>query len=301
MDLPLSLQFKGKHTVRKDQQQYRMHCISQLLSQAIAQGLSRIDAQMLMLHACAQTHMQRAWLIAHDQDILSPSEWTLWQQAVQRRLLGEPVAYILGFKEFYSLRLSVSSHVLDPRDDTETLVDWALELLPLAQSCNVLDLGTGSGAIALAIQAQRPEAKVTATEASLQALTTAQTNALSHQLPVRFVLTDQNDPHWLSRLRDERFDLIISNPPYIACGDSHLPSLRHEPNMALSSGIDGLNAIRSIVTHARAHLNLGGWLLLEHGFDQAERVSQLLVTQGFQTPQTRYDLAGQPRCTGAQT
>jgi release factor glutamine methyltransferase len=284
----------------RDQQQYRMQHISQLLSQAIAQGLPRIDVQMLMLHACGQAHMQRAWLIAHDQDILSLAQWTQWQQAVQRRLNGEPVAYILGYKEFYSLRLKVNSHVLDPRDDTETLVDWALALLPLDQTCTVLDLGTGSGAIALAIQAQRPAARVTATEASPQALAVAQTNAVAHQLPVHFVLTDQNDPHWLSRLSDERFDLIISNPPYIAQGDAHLSALKHEPEMALSSGIDGLNAIRSITAHARAHLTVGGWLLLEHGFDQAERVAQLLSAHGFQAPQTRLDLVGQQRCTGAQ-
>ncbi len=277
-----------------------MPSISELLHLAIKQGLPRIDAQMLMLHACGQADMQRAWLIAHDQDMLNLDQSALWQQALQRRLEGEPIAYILGYKEFYGLRLNVSRDVLDPRDDTETLVDWALSLLPLQQTYKVLDLGTGSGAIALAIQAHRPSAQVTATDASPQALAVAQANAQAYQLPVRFVLTDREDPHWLSRLTGQRFDLIVSNPPYIAQGDAHLSALKHEPEMALSSGTDGLDAIRSICAHARAHLNEHGWLLLEHGFDQAEHVAGLLLAHGFQTPQTKHDLAGQPRCTGAQ-
>jgi release factor glutamine methyltransferase len=214
-------------------------------------------------------------------------------------LQGEPVAYITGHKEFYGLRLKITPDVLDPRDDTETLVDWALELIPADRPFKVLDLGTGSGAVALAISKQRPLAQVTATDASAAALAVAQANAASLKLPVHFVLADAQDANWLSCLDGEVFDLIVSNPPYIAEGDAHLPALKYEPAMALTSGQDGLDAIRSIVSHAKNHLSVGGWLLMEHGYDQAAISLQLLSDCGFVQGVTRQDLAGVDRCTGA--
>ncbi len=274
--------------------------ITALLHSAIVQGLARIDAQMLMLHACGRAAQDRAWLIAHDQEMLSDAQFALWQAALLLRLSGEPVAYIIGYKEFYGLKLKITADVLDPRGDTETLVDWALELIPEDQAFKVLDLGTGSGAVALAIQSQRPNAQITATDASGQALAVAQTNADVLHLPIRCVLADAHLPNWFSSLGEEMFDLIVSNPPYIAEGDAHLAALKHEPEMALTSGKDGLDAIRNIVANAKMHLSVGGWLLFEHGYDQASTVADILRENGFSAFSTRPDLAGLPRCTGGQ-
>ncbi len=276
-----------------------MKKVAALLQAASLQGLPRIDAQMLMLHACGRETHDRAWLIAHDDLGLNESQLVVWQSSVVRRLSKEPVAYIVGYKAFYGLKLTVSPAVLDPRDDTETLVDWALELIPLDKSFNVLDLGTGGGAIALAIASMRPLAQLTATDASPDALQVARSNAAAHQQSIRFVQTDAQDPNWFSALAGEMFDLIVSNPPYIAEGDSHLAALKHEPDMALTSGADGLDAIRSIVAHASAHLSKGAHLLLEHGYDQAMAVSDLMSSHGFANVKTRQDLSGVDRCTGA--
>ncbi len=275
------------------------HTLEHLLKTALTSGLARLDAQMLLLHACGQDPLNRAWLLAHAQDARPPAQAALAEQYFQRRLNGEPVAYIVGFKEFYGLRLSVDSRVLDPRDDTETLVDWALELLPLNQSVQVLDLGTGSGAIALAIKHQRPLAQVTATDASVDALAVASFNAANLGLPVNFILADQARLNWFAALTNQRFDLIVSNPPYIAEGDAHLAALTHEPSLALKSGKDGLDAIRSIIAYAPQHLEPAGWLLLEHGYEQAEAVRSLFEQTRFFHISTRIDLGGQPRCTGA--
>ncbi|HET8693331.1 MAG TPA: HemK/PrmC family methyltransferase, partial [Aquabacterium sp.] len=173
---------------------------------------------------------------------------------------------------------------------------WALEHTPIDRPCDVLDLGTGSGAIALAIAHQRPLASVTAVDASAAALETARLNAERLGVSVRFYLGS-----WLAPVGSDRFDLIVSNPPYIAEGDAHLPALKHEPITALTSGPDGLDDIRHIVTQAKTHLRPGGWLLLEHGFDQAGAVSQLLKQAGYDQVTTRRDLGGQNRCTGGQT
>lgn len=273
--------------------------LHQLLQKAIQQGLPRIDAQMLLLHACGRDPLDRAWLAAHNTDAASPSQQAAFEQAAARRLGLEPIAYIVGFKAFFGLRLAITPDVLDPRDDTETLVNWALELIPQDSPARVLDLGTGSGAIALAVKSQRPLAQLTATDASPAALRVARSNAAALALPVEFVLADPEQPNWFAALGDRRFDLILSNPPYIAEGDPHLAALQHEPGLALTSGADGLSAIRSILAHSADHLQPGGWLLIEHGYDQAAAVRAAFATNGY-SAQTRPDLAGVDRCTGAQ-
>lgn len=268
--------------------------VAQALQAARAEGLDRVDAQILLGAALGQS---RSWLLAHDQDALAQADQARFANWLQRRAQGEPVAYILGDKEFFGLTLAVSPDVLIPRPDTETLVEWALELIPTASATppRVLDLGTGSGAIALAIQHQRPGVQVTAVDASEAALRMAQANARRLNLPVRFL-----HGHWLTPVHGEHFDLIVSNPPYIADEDPHMAALGHEPRQALTAGPDGLDDLRQITAAAPAHLPPGGWLLLEHGYDQAVAVAQLLTAQGFINVSTRFDLGGQPRCTGGQ-
>ena len=264
------------------------------LAQAQALGLERIDAQLLLLHILNRADAGRAWLLAHDTDTLAPSEQARFIALCQRRAAGEPVAYLRGMKEFYGLTLQVDARVLDPRPDTETLVDWALQLLAPLPAPRVLDLGTGSGAIALALQHQRPDAQVSAVDASTDALAVAQANAARLGLAVQFARGN-----WLRGVAGQ-FDVIASNPPYIAAADPHLAALRHEPLQALASGADGLDDIRSIVAQAPSHLLPGGWLLLEHGWEQAEAVQALLRSAGFAEVQSRKDLAGIARCSGAQ-
>ncbi len=277
-----------------------MQTIAALLLSAIAQGLPRNEAQYLMLHACGRSMHDRAWLLMHEIEQPPSSALAVWQGSVERRLSGEPVAYIVGYKAFYGLQLSVNSAVLDPRDDTETLVDWALEFIPKDRAYQVLDLGTGSGAVALALAWKRPSALITATDASREALAVARSNAQALQLPVSFIAVNANEPNWFATLGDQVFDLIASNPPYLAEGDLHLAALKHEPAIALTSGADGLDAIRNIIQHAPKHLTAGGWLIVEHGYDQAERVRSLFVAQGFVDATTRQDLGGVDRCTGAR-
>jgi release factor glutamine methyltransferase len=277
-----------------------MPSLLQLQNDATTLGMARIDAQMLLLHACGRNANDRAWLIAHGDDQINPAQLAAWQDALKRRLAGEPVAYIIGHKAFYGLQLKVTPAVLDPRDDTETLVDWALELIPKDQPFKVLDLGTGSGAVALAIASQRPLAQITATDASTDALAVARANSATLNLPVNFIAADASHPNWFSALQGKLFDLIVSNPPYIAEGDTHLAALKREPRMALTSGVDGMDAIRSIVSHASKHLHPSGWLLLEHGYDQAAAVRDLFASQGYDDPVSHQDLGGVDRCTGAQ-
>ena len=264
------------------------------LTEAQALGLERIDAQLLLLHVLERADAGRAWLLAHDTDALPPADHARFTALCQRRAAGEPVAYLRGTKEFYGLSLHVDARVLDPRPDTETLVDWALEVLAPLTVPRVLDLGTGSGAIALALQHQRPDAQVSAVDASHAALAVAQANATRLNLGVQFAHGD-----WLRGVTG-RFDTIVSNPPYIAATDPHLAALRHEPLQALASGADGLEDIRSIVAQAPAHLHPGGWLLLEHGWDQAGAVQALLRAAGWTQVQSRKDLAGIARCSGGQ-
>lgn len=272
--------------------------LTDALRQATAAGLERLDAQMLLLHALGRSPHDRAWLIAHDSDPLPPGAATHWQTLLQRRQGGEPVAYLLGEKEFGGLTLAVDARVLVPRADTEVLVEWALDVLPPPgghRPSHLLDLGTGSGAIALTVASRRPDAQVTATDASADALVVAQANARRLRLPVRFALGA-----WLAAVPGERFDVIASNPPYIAEGDAHLAALTHEPLTALTAGPDGLDDIRQIVDQAPAALPPRGWLLLEHGHDQAAAVCELLETAGFEQVSSRNDLAGIARCSGGR-
>ncbi len=268
--------------------------LAQALAQAHTLGLARIDAQLLLLHTLARPDAGRAWLLAHDTDAMDETAHGQFMALCQRRLAGEPVAYLTGRKEFYGLPLQVDARVLDPRPDTETLVDWALELIAPLASPRVVDLGTGSGAIALALQSQRADAQVLAVDASADALAVAQANGARLGLPVQF-----QPANWLTGV-EGLFDAIVSNPPYIPSADPHLAALTHEPLQALASGADGLDDIRTIIAQAPAHLQPGGWLLLEHGYDQADAVQALLAAHGFAQVQSRNDLAGIARCTGGQ-
>lgn len=262
------------------------------LQEAARGGVERLEAQLLLLHALGRTAQERAWLVAHDDEALSINSEQAWQAALARRLAGEPLPYITGWAAFYGLELQVDARVLCPRADTETLVDWALALLPPA-AC-VIDLGTGSGAIALAFKHQRPDAQVHARDISQDALEVARANAQRLHLDVAF-----SQGAWLEGMAG-RFNAIVSNPPYIAQGDPHLPALTHEPLQALVSGPDGLDDIRAIIAQAPAHLHDGAWLLLEHGYDQAPAVRALLGAAGFSEVQSRQDLAGIARCSGGR-
>lgn len=266
--------------------------VTHALQQAAAAGLARLDAQMLLLHALRRPTSDRAWLVAHDGDTLPDEAAQHFASLCRRRADGEPVAYLTGFKEFFGLSLQVDARVLDPRPDTETLVEWALDLLdkPMA----VADLGTGSGAIALALKNQRPQVQMTAVDASADALEVARANADRLGLPVTF-----RHGSWLQG-DTAHYDLIVSNPPYVAAADPHLAALRHEPLQALASGPDGLADIRQIIQQAPGRLHPGGWLLLEHGHDQAQAVRSLLAAQGFAQVASRRDLAGIDRCSGGQ-
>lgn len=259
-------------------------------------GVDRLDAHLLV---GAVLQQPRSWLLAHDRDPLPLDAAERISTLLQRRAAGEPAAYLLGHKEFFGLTLAVNPEVLVPRPDTETLVNWALEVLALHPTTDapprVLDLGTGSGAIALAVAHTHPAAQVTAVDASEGALRTARLNGERLGLSVNWRLGS-----WFEAVAGERFDLILSNPPYIAEHDPHLPELRFEPRSALTAGADGLDDLRTIIQQAPAHLNPGGWLLLEHGWDQAEAVAQLLRDRGFLGVDHRLDLGGHARCTGAQ-
>jgi release factor glutamine methyltransferase len=269
--------------------------LSQALAAAQALGLDRLDAQLLLLHVLGRPDSDRGWLLAHDGDVLPGETAERFQALCLRRAAGEPLAYLVGSKAFYGLQLQVDARVLVPRPDTETLVDWALETLSLPgfpAGARVLDLGTGSGAIALALKKTRPSLDLSAVDASAGALAVARVNAIHLGLDVRFT-----EGSWLENVSGH-FHLIASNPPYVAEGDSHLTALSHEPQNALTAGPDGLDDIRTIIDQAPAHLHPQGWLLLEHGYDQAAAVRGLLAARGFAGVQSRTDLAGVERCSG---
>ena len=268
--------------------------VVQALAAATALGLERLDAQLLLLQALGRGQTERTWLLAHDTDELPEPQRAQFLQLCERRADGEPLAYIVGRKEFFGLDLLVDRRVLVPRPDTETLVEWALEILRPTAQPRVVDLGCGSGAIALAIKKMLPAALVEATDASRQALEVARENAWRLSLEVQF-----RQASWLAD-SEGGYDLIVSNPPYVAANDPHLAALAHEPLSALAAGPDGLTDIRTIVAQAPAHLRAGGWLLLEHGHDQAQAVRDQLAAAGFQNVTSRRDLAGIERCSGGK-
>ena len=258
-------------------------------------GLPRLDCQMMLLHACELPIHDRAWLLAHSDEVLNFETQERYLDFLQRRAGHEPLAYITGVKEFFGLQLHIDRRVLDPRPETETLVEWALTCLADTLEPRIADLGTGSGAIALALKHSLPSAQVTAVDASADAISVASANAQSLGLEIATFVGN-----WCAPLTDQSFDLIVSNPPYVADGDTHLAQLTHEPLSALVAGKDGLDDLRQIVAQAVRHLKPGAWLLLEHGFDQAQAVQDLLANQGFISVQSRQDLAGILRCTGGQ-
>ncbi len=239
-----------------------------------------------------------SWILSHSQDPISDAEHELFKTLLQRRIEGEPVAYLTGFRAFWKANLAVDKSTLIPRPETETLVEAALSVLAQDTNASVLDLGTGSGAIAIALAMERPGARITAVDCCARALEMARANAQEHGVPaLRFVHSD-----WFAAVADQRFDLIVSNPPYIAEDDPHLSQgdVRFEPRTALVSGTDGLDAIRTIVGQSISHLHSAGWLMFEHGSDQAVAVAECLHAAGFVEVSTRQDLEGRDRVTIGQ-
>ena len=259
-----------------------------LVSRALAaSGLVPFEAKLLLAHVVGR---DRAWLAAHPGDALTAEQTQKFAALARRRRRGEPVAYLIGRREFYGLDLEITTAVLIPRPETELLVDLSLGHAPADRTVDVLDIGTGSGAVALAIASQRRNARVVGTDISPAALALAGRNAARLSLAnVSFMESD-----WFASLAGRRFDLIAGNPPYVATNDPHLfeGDLRHEPAQALVSGVDGLDALRAIVAAAPAHLARDGWLLLEHGHDQARAVAALLDDAGFVDIDAARDLAG---------
>ncbi len=255
---------------------------------------ARLEARVLATHVW---QVDAAWLIAHDSDLQTTTDIAAFQSLLSRRLEGVPIAYLVGSREFYGRPFQVSKNVLIPRPDTELLVELALAHLPADQIVDVLDLGTGSGCIAITLALERPLARITAVDRSAAALTVAQHNADRLHANVEFLPSD-----WFTALTGRCFDLIVSNPPYIAAADLHLArgDVRFEPLSALASGRDGLDDLRQLIRTASTHLNPDGTLLLEHGYDQAETVRSLLHAHRFLAPRSWPDLAGILRVSGGK-
>ena len=255
----------------------------------------KLEAQLLLERVLTVNH---AWLITHADDKINSETHQQFEALIQRRISGEPIAHILGEREFYGLAFKVTPDTLIPRPDTETLVEAALAKISPSETTRILDLGTGSGAIALAIAKHRPNANVIAVDASQAALSVAQENAKALNIHnVQFLLSD-----WFSTLTNQHFDVIVSNPPYIEQDDGHLKQgdLRFEPISALASGEDGLDDIRQIILDAFAHLKPKGWLMFEHGYNQAKSVSVLLASAHFSSIETLKDLGSNDRVTFGQ-
>jgi len=271
-----------------------IHDTIKLLTQKLAtvSDTPRLESELLIANVLQTT---RTWLFTYpEQALTATQQQQLWND-LERRLRGEPMAYILGYQEFWGLKLKVDANVLIPRPETEHLIEWILahcEHSPL----RVADLGTGSGAIAIALASERPEWSIDATDHSPTALAIAQQNAANHQVKnVHFYLGN-----WCDALPPKQYDLIVSNPPYIADQDPHLSALIYEPRSALSAGVDGLNAIRTIIEQAPDFLAENGYLILEHGYDQAAMVTKLLQHQHFTDIQIHTDLAHHPRFATAR-
>ncbi|EGH16030.1 N5-glutamine S-adenosyl-L-methionine-dependent methyltransferase [Pseudomonas savastanoi pv. glycinea str. race 4] len=253
---------------------------------------ARLDIELLLAAALGKP---RSFLHTWPERIVSTEAALAFAGYLQRRRTGEPVAYILGQQGFWKLDLEVAPHTLIPRPETEMLVEAALELAPAFAPAKVLDLGTGTGAIALALANERQQWKVTAVDRVPEAVALAERNRQRLQLDNAQVLNS----HWFSALEGQQFDLIISNPPYIADADPHLSAgdVRFEPSSALTAGSDGLDDLRTIIADAPVHLSADGWLLLEHGYDQGPAVRELLIRHGFERIQTRRDLGEHERIT----
>ncbi|RMH42350.1 MAG: peptide chain release factor N(5)-glutamine methyltransferase [Gammaproteobacteria bacterium] len=268
--------------------------IKQLLSEGVAllenwSETAALDARILLEHVVGMTHAE---LIIRDQEPVAEAQKRAYLELLARRAKGEPVAYLIGEKEFWSLPFMVTPATLIPRPETELLVQYLIE--HLAHGCRVVDLGTGSGAIAIALAKSRPDLEVWATDLSEAALAVAKANGERHGVRVHWRLSD-----WGAALTGIVFDAIVSNPPYIAESDRHLqqPALQYEPRNALVSGEDGLDDIRKIVRYAEGALTPGGVLVLEHGYQQGPAVKELMTKAGFCQPQVLYDLAGLWRAT----
>ncbi|MEI7574711.1 MAG: peptide chain release factor N(5)-glutamine methyltransferase [Methylotenera sp.] len=267
----------------------------QIASTQLKTEAAAFEAQLLLQYVLG---VNRAWLIAHEHDVLQPNIQVVFEALLNRRLAGEPMAYIMGDREFYGLDLLVTPDTLIPRPDTETLVEAALAKIPDSANQTILDLGTGTGAIALAVAKHRPKVNVVAVDASAAALEVAKKNAASLAITnVRLMLSD-----WFDALVGERFDLIVSNPPYIEQNDVHLTQgdVRFEPISALISGADGLDDIRHIVANCLIYLKPQGWLMIEHGYNQADLVADLMAEAGLVSIQTIKDFGGNNRVTIAK-
>lgn len=279
--------------------------IYEALDWAKSLGIDVFDRQVILLHCLGQLNYNKAFLISHDHDIITQQQIDDYKALIHRCQRGEPVAYLTGYKEFYGLEFKVTPATLIPRPDTETLVQWAIDTVDAKkhQTVNILDLGTGSGCIAISLKNALPTSQVWATDISPQALEVAKVNAAAH------TVADAPNIHfrlgsWFEALEPGenqlKFDLIVSNPPYIAEYDPHLAALQYEPYSALVGGASGLSAYTQILRSAPKHLHPEGWILFEHGYNQGEEIRRLFEEFGFESIQSRNDLAGICRCTGGR-
>lgn len=266
---------------------------TQQLTQNTDNSSPRLDAELLLADLLQK---DRSYLIAWSEQILTLAQQQSYDKRIQQRLNGMPIAYLIGYRDFWTLRLSVSEQTLIPRPETELLVETALSKIPVDHPSRILDLGTGTGAIALAIASERPHANITATDVSEEALNIARGNAATHALHVTFLQSN-----WFHQI-DEQFDLIVSNPPYIASQDQHLQQgdVRFEPLSALSAGIDGLDDIRLLIEQSPRYLKENGWLMMEHGYDQGKIVPDLLNQKGFTQVACLKDLENRARLSIGQ-